>query len=137
MWKWVGGGGLPIQQMWSQSALFVAKFGNFAMGIRGNFFTGKLACAYVVDRPSNRKWSRIARWYFCIPKIPICVYFGGPWNRQCLYTFWPFAIFTTIWYTLHHIATFQGDLVYFSRFGMLCQEKSGNHEVKNCILRRF
>jgi hypothetical protein len=36
-----------------------------------------------------------------------------------------------------HLVFFIVDLVYFSRFGMLCQEKSGNHEVKNCILRRF
>jgi hypothetical protein len=34
--------------------------------------------------------------------------------------------FTAIWYILLPFGTFYGYLVYFSRFGMLYQEKSGN-----------
>jgi hypothetical protein len=34
--------------------------------------------------------------------------------------------FTTIWYILWPFNIFYGPLVYFSRFGMLYQEKSGN-----------
>jgi hypothetical protein len=57
---------------------------------------------------------------FCIPKIPIWVYFGGPWNGKCLYILLPYGIFYgllvhfgVIWYI-------------FPRFGLLYQENSGN-----------
>jgi hypothetical protein len=36
--------------------------------------------------------------------------------------------FTSIWYTLWPLGIFYGQLGYFSRFGMLYQEKSGNPE---------
>jgi hypothetical protein len=35
--------------------------------------------------------------------------------------------FTAIWYISLPFGTFCGNLVYFAGFGMLCQEKSGNH----------
>jgi hypothetical protein len=28
---------------------------------------------------------RAARWFILRPKIPIWVYFGGPWNGKCWY----------------------------------------------------
>jgi hypothetical protein len=36
------------------------------------------------------------------------------------------AYFTSIWYILWQLAIVYGYVVYFSRFGMLYQEKSGN-----------
>jgi hypothetical protein len=29
--------------------------------------------------------SRVARWFIFKPKIPIWVYFGGPWYGKCWY----------------------------------------------------
>jgi hypothetical protein len=37
-----------------------------------------------------------------------------------------YTYFTAIWYILMPFGMFCGNLVYFSRFGMLYQEKSGN-----------
>jgi hypothetical protein len=53
------------------------------------------------------------------PKIPIWVTLVGIFMSICY-------IFTAIWYTLWPFGIFIGDLIYFSRFGMLYQEKSGN-----------
>jgi hypothetical protein len=49
------------------------------------------------------------------------VYFVSIWS-----IFWPFGIFLAIWYILWEFSIFCGYLVYFSRFGTLYQEKSGN-----------
>jgi hypothetical protein len=54
------------------------------------------------------------------PKIPIWVHFVGAWNGKSWYTLrpfgigilWPLGNLVAIWYI-------------FPRFGMLCQEKSG------------
>jgi hypothetical protein len=53
----------------------------------------------------------------CIPKIPIWVNFGGPWNGKCWYILWPLAYFVTIWCILPN-------------FGIFYQEKSGNLVVE-------
>jgi hypothetical protein len=48
--------------------------------------------------------------------------------------------FTAIWYILWKISALYGHLVYFSHFGMLYQEKSGNPdllETFNRMTRRF
>jgi hypothetical protein len=42
--------------------------------------------------------------------------------------------FTAIWYILWPFGTFLVILVYFSRFGMLYQEKSGNPDPHHTIL---
>jgi hypothetical protein len=41
------------------------------------------------------------------PKIPIWVYFGGPWNGKCWYILWPFGIiydhlvnYMAVWYCM-------------------------------------
>jgi hypothetical protein len=34
----------------------------------------------------------VARWFILRPKIPIWVYFEGPWNGKCWYIFRPFGI---------------------------------------------
>jgi hypothetical protein len=41
-----------------------------------------------------------------------------------------FLYFTAIWYIYGHLIYFVVILVYFSRFGMLCKEKSGNPGMK-------
>jgi hypothetical protein len=53
---------------------------------------------------------RVARWFILIPKIPIWVNFGGPWNGKCWYVFWPFGIFyghlvqfMAVWYMSGHL----------------------------------
>jgi hypothetical protein len=38
----------------------------------------------------------------------------------------PLVYFTAIWYILWPFGIIYGNLVYFSRFGMLYKEKSGN-----------
>jgi hypothetical protein len=71
----------------------------------------------------------VARCYIFKPKIPIWVHFGGSCNGRCWYILWPF------WSILHPfgigtyfvaIGIFCGYLEYFSLFGILYQEKSGN-----------
>jgi hypothetical protein len=42
-----------------------------------------------------------------------------------------------IWYILWPFGIFYGYLVYFSRFGMLYQEKSGNPGTEASVLNRF
>jgi hypothetical protein len=54
----------------------------------------------------------VARW-FIRPKIPIWVYFGGPWNW---YILWPFGVVCGMWYILPVLVC-------------LDQEKSGNPDV--------
>jgi hypothetical protein len=71
--------------------------------------------------------SRVARWYSFKPKIPIGVNLGGSCNGICWYILCPFGLFychlvyfAAIWYSLWYFG------IYFPRFGMLHQEKSGN-----------
>jgi hypothetical protein len=66
---------------------------------------------------------RVARWYIFIPKIPIWVYFGGPWIGKCWHILLPFGIFyghlvyfMTIWYILWLFG------IYFLSFGS-CTKK--------------
>jgi hypothetical protein len=51
-----------------------------------------------------------ARWYIFVPKIPIWVKLGGPWNGKC------WLYFMTVWNTTYVygnlIYIFYGDLVY-------------------------
>jgi hypothetical protein len=58
-----------------------------------------------------------ARWFIFIPKIPIWVYFGGPWYGKCWYILWPFGIFKSFRGYLWPLGTVCGYLVYFSCFG--------------------
>jgi hypothetical protein len=37
--------------------------------------------------------SRVARWYICMPKISISVYFARPRNGKYWYSLWPFGNF--------------------------------------------
>jgi hypothetical protein len=69
---------------------------------------------------------------FFKPKIPICAIYGGTWNGKCRYILWPLAIL----YTYSKIfGIFYGNLVYYSSFGMLHHEKSGNPVLNALVLQ--
>jgi hypothetical protein len=55
--------------------------------------------------------NRVARWFLFSPKLPIWVYFGGPWNGKC-YIFVHLEYFTAVVY-LMGIWLFCSRLVYF------------------------
>jgi hypothetical protein len=81
--------------------------------------------------------NRVARWFVFKPNIQIWVNFGGSCNgrwRHILWTFGPFygllLYFMDIWYIVAG-----GNLVYFSRFGILHQEKSGNSGFGSCLFK--
>jgi hypothetical protein len=85
--------------------------------------------------------SRVAIWFICMPKIPILVYFGRPWNGKCSLEWKMFVYLFYIWsfgtFYLLPFGIFYGRLVYFvaiwnicPNFGMFCDDKSGNPERK-------
>jgi hypothetical protein len=83
-------------------------------------------------------WIRVARWYIFKPKIQIWVNFRGPMIGKCFYILWPFGIFyrhleyfMTIWYTKYAFVTF------FSRFGIMYEEKSGNPDLDTFPRKKF
>jgi hypothetical protein len=51
---------------------------------------------------------------------------AGSCNGRCWYFYGHLVYFAAKWHILWPIGTFCGHLVYFSRFGMLTREKSGN-----------
>jgi hypothetical protein len=69
--------------------------------------------------------SRVARWHILKTKILTWINFGGPAMEDVGICYGHLAYFTTIWYILWPFGMFYGYLVYFSRFGMFGQEKSG------------
>jgi hypothetical protein len=65
---------------------------------------------------------------FSNQKIQIWVNFGGSCTGRCWYNFmdtWSILRSFVIFYG-HSVYIVSGNLVYFSRFGILFQEKSGN-----------
>jgi hypothetical protein len=52
------------------------------------------------------KWTSARKQGCQMPKIPIRVYFGGPWDGKCWYTLWSFGIFYS-----HLVYVFYGHLV--------------------------
>jgi hypothetical protein len=75
---------------------------------------------------------RVARWFVFKPKIQIWVNYGGPCKGSRLYFLWPYCLFYGQMVYIHILrpfGTFCARLVYFSRFGMLCREKSGNPDL--------
>jgi hypothetical protein len=74
--------------------------------------------------------------HICIPKIPIWVYFGRPLNEKCWYILWQFAIVYGNVYLACLFGIFCCQSVYFSRFGMFYQGKSGNHASIEAITHR-
>jgi hypothetical protein len=71
---------------------------------------------------------RVARWFLFRPKIPIWVYFGGPWNGKFWYIciFWSFGIFYDHWVYFWAFVNSVVIWYIFPHFGTLHQEKSGN-----------
>jgi hypothetical protein len=67
--------------------------------------------------------------HFNTKNLNSCI-LSKPWKGKLWYILLPFAIFKTSLCIVLPFGTFCGDLVYFSHFGMLCQEKSGNPERK-------
>jgi hypothetical protein len=59
-----------------------------------------------LDLPATGVGTRVARWFLFRPKIPIWIYFGGPWNGKCCYIVWSYI----------HIL-FYNHWVYFMGFG--------------------
>jgi hypothetical protein len=77
---------------------------------------------------------RVARLFVFKPKIQIWENFGESCNGSCLYILWTLGSFTVLCYILLTLGIVCGNLVYFSRFGILYQEKSGNPDVNAEIL---
>jgi hypothetical protein len=75
--------------------------------------------------PVNRV--RVARWFVFNPKIQFLVNFVGSCNGRCRYILWSLSpIYILAFYILWTFGVVRGNLVYFSCFGILHQEKSGN-----------
>jgi hypothetical protein len=66
--------------------------------------------------------------YFRTKKIPIWVNFGGSCNGTSWYIVWPLSLFYNYLISLMVIWCISWSIfrTFFSRFGMLYQEKSGN-----------
>jgi hypothetical protein len=73
--------------------------------------------------------NRVARWHVFKQKIPLWVNFGGSCNGRCCFILLPFDI-----YCGHLVQESFSYVAYFSRFGILYQEKSGNPGRKNGLL---
>jgi hypothetical protein len=70
--------------------------------------------------------ARVARWHIFKPKSLIWVFTRGTCNGRCWYIIWLLEYFTDIRYILRLLGIFYSYVVFFPRFGMLYQEKSGN-----------
>jgi hypothetical protein len=75
---------------------------------------------------TNWLTTRVARWFVFKPKIQIWVNFGESCNGSCWYILWTLGPFYGLCYILCTFGIVHGTLVYFSRFGILYEEKSGN-----------
>jgi hypothetical protein len=72
--------------------------------------------------------NRVARSYIFKLKLRILVNFGGPYNGKCRYILWLFGIFYMYGHLVYFMTIRNVALIWyiFPRFGILCQEKSGN-----------
>jgi hypothetical protein len=70
--------------------------------------------------------SKVARWHIFKPQNPNLINFAGTVMEYVGIFYRHLAHFTGIWYMLWPFGIFYGYFVYFFRFGMLYQEKSGN-----------
>jgi hypothetical protein len=66
--------------------------------------------------------------HFFVPKIPIWVYFGGPWNVNVGIFYGHFVYLRTFGKFHRHFVYFVIIWSIFSCLGILYREKSGNHE---------
>jgi hypothetical protein len=117
---------------WTSLVIVVAAFLHVQiLKSRGQFFKQLTSAAKHVDPASKcREWNatkplhssiskadfrilfyrhvpnRVARWYIFMPKLPIRVYFSGPWNINCWYILSYFRIFNdhlALWYILSRL----------------------------------
>jgi hypothetical protein len=70
---------------------------------------------------------RVARWFVFKPKIQIWVNFGGSCTGRCWYVLRTFGSFYSLLLYFRTCGIVRGNLLYFSRLGILYREKSGNH----------
>jgi hypothetical protein len=72
------------------------------------------------------------------PKMPLWVNFGVSCSERSWSILWTFRLFYCHWVHLNgHLVYFVVILVYFLRFGTLCQEKSGNPGRNVVVMLRF
>jgi hypothetical protein len=82
---------------------------------------------YLIKAPHP---GRVARWFGLKPKIQIWVNFGG----SCNGIFYGHLVhFTVFCYILWRFGIVRVNLVYFSHFGILYQEKSGNPATRRIV----
>jgi hypothetical protein len=60
----------------------------------------------------------------CLPKIPICVYFGGPWNRKCWHILRSFGIFYGHWVYIITICFISWPFRIFLPVWVFCTKKN-------------
>jgi hypothetical protein len=84
-------------------------------------------CSFFLPQMQFRLQSRVARWHILKPKNPKLGKFWRALQRKV------FAYFMAIWSFLFSFGIFCGNLAHFmiisyifSRFGVLCKEKSGD-----------
>jgi hypothetical protein len=72
--------------------------------------------------------SRVARWSISYQKCQFGNVLDGPGLENVGMFYGHLVYFMANWYTYFksYLVHFVAILVYFNRFGMLCQEKSGN-----------
>jgi hypothetical protein len=58
------------------------------------------------------------------------------WKMLVYYVYGHLVYFMPLWYIVHPFDTFLVNLMYFSRFGILHQEKSGNPGLKRRLIER-
>jgi hypothetical protein len=66
--------------------------------------------------------SSVARWHILKPKILVWVNLGMSCNGDVGIFYSQFVFFAAKWYILWPFGIFCGNMVYFSRFGMLYRE---------------
>jgi hypothetical protein len=74
---------------------------------------------YVVPKSKDQRRPGLPNGIFD-PKIPIWIYFGGPWNGTCWHFLWPLGTFyghlvyyEAIWYIMGPFGILWGHLVYY------------------------
>jgi hypothetical protein len=71
----------------------------------------------------------VARWFVFKPKLPIWVNFEVLWYEESWYVYGHLEHSTANWYILWPIGNLVVIWYLFPRFGILCQEKSGNPDL--------
>jgi hypothetical protein len=74
----------------------------------------------------SRFGGRVARWFVFKPRVLIWVNLGGPWIEKVGILCGHLKYITAIRYILWQLGSLVAIWYIFSRFGLLCKEKSGN-----------